>query len=101
MRKWIGGLQEHVGTVALLVLLTHWKPFDPLLAIAVAAKILWPGGHLVWHSAVGLLDYSDPKAGREIRTKLDAICTELATMAYASEPPDTARSSRCTCCSPA
>ena len=31
-----------------LVLLTHWKPFDPLVAIAVAANILWSGGHLVW-----------------------------------------------------
>ena len=61
-----------------LVLLTHWKPFDPLVAIAVAANILWSGGHLVWRSAVGLLDYSDPKAGRKIRDKLDAICSELA-----------------------
>jgi cation diffusion facilitator family transporter len=60
-----------------LVMLTHWKPFDPLVAIAVAANILWSGGRLVWHSAVGLLDYSDPKAGREIRDKLDAICSEL------------------------
>ena len=61
-----------------LVLLTRWKPFDPLVAIAVAANILWSGGQLVWRSAVGLLDYSDPKAGREIRNKLDAICSELA-----------------------
>jgi cation diffusion facilitator family transporter len=61
-----------------LVMLTHWKPFDPLAAIAVAANILWSGGHLVWRSAVGLMDYSDPKAGREIRDKLDAICSELA-----------------------
>jgi cation diffusion facilitator family transporter len=60
-----------------LVLLTHWKPFDPLVAIVVAANILWSGGQLVWHSAVGLLDYSDPKAGRKIRDKLDAICSEL------------------------
>ena len=60
------------------MLLTHWKPFDPLVAIAVAANILWSGGHLVWSSAVGLLDYSDPKAGRKIRGKLDAICSELA-----------------------
>jgi cation diffusion facilitator family transporter len=60
-----------------LVLLTHWKPFDPLVAIAVAANILWSGGRLVWRSAVGLLDYSDPKAGRKIRDKLDAICSEL------------------------
>ena len=60
-----------------LVMLTHWKPFDPLVAIAVAANILWSGGHLIWRSAVGLLDYSDPKAGRKIRDKLDAICSEL------------------------
>jgi cation diffusion facilitator family transporter len=61
-----------------LVLLSHWKPFDPLVAIAVAANILWSGGRLVWNSAVGLLDYSDPKAGRKIRHKLDTICEELA-----------------------
>ena len=60
-----------------LVLLTHWKPFDPLVAIAVAANILWSGGHLVWRSAVGLLDYSDPSAGKKIRKMLDAICDEL------------------------
>ena len=60
-----------------LVLLTHWKPFDPLVAMAVAANILWSGGRLVWRSAVGLMDYSDPKAGRQIRDKLDAICSEL------------------------
>src|SRR5579872_2895687 len=61
-----------------LVLLTYWKPFDPLVAIAVAANILWSGGHLVWRSAVGLLDYSDPKTGRKIRDKLDSICVELS-----------------------
>ncbi|MFY9949910.1 MAG: cation diffusion facilitator family transporter [Candidatus Sulfotelmatobacter sp.] len=66
-----------VGGLA-LVLLTRWKPFDPLVAIAVAGNILWSGGHLVWHSAVGLMDYSDPEAGRKIREKLDTICGELA-----------------------
>lgn len=60
-----------------LVLLVHWQPFDPLVAIAVAANILWSGGRLVWRSAVGLLDYSDPEAGRKIRKRLDAICSEL------------------------
>jgi cation diffusion facilitator family transporter len=44
----------------LLVLLTGWKPFDPLLAIAVAVNILWSGGHLIWRSAQGLLDYLRP-----------------------------------------
>ena len=60
-----------------LVMLTKWKPFDPLLAIAVAINILWAGGHLVWRSAVGLLDHSDPDVGKQIRNKLDAICSEL------------------------
>lgn len=60
-----------------LVMLTKWKPFDPLLAIAVAINILWSGGHLVWRSAVGLLDHSDPRVGTEIRGKLDTICSEL------------------------
>jgi cation diffusion facilitator family transporter len=60
-----------------LVLVTRWKPFDPLVAIAVAINILWSGGRLVWRSAVGLLDYSEPSAGRQIRAALDAICSEL------------------------
>jgi len=60
-----------------LVMLTGWKPFDPLVAIAVAINILWSGGRLAWRSAVGLLDYSDPQAGKQIREKLDAICTEV------------------------
>ena len=60
-----------------LVMLTGWKPFDPLIAIAVALNILWSGGRLAWRSAVGLLDYSDPGTGKQIRGKLDAICNEL------------------------
>jgi len=65
-----------VGGLA-LVLITGWKPFDPLCAIAVALNILWSGGHLVWRSASGLLDYSDPQVGRELREKLDSLCAEL------------------------
>ena len=60
-----------------LVMLTHFKPFDPLIAIAVAINILWSGGRLVWRSAIGLLDYSDPEADKQIRAHLDAICAEL------------------------
>ena len=60
-----------------LVMLTGWKPFDPLVAFAVALNILWSGGRLAWRSAVGLLDYSDPETGKLIRAKLDAICGEL------------------------
>jgi cation diffusion facilitator family transporter len=65
-----------VGGLA-LVLLTGWKPFDPLFAIAVAVNILWSGGHLVWRSARGLMDYSDPHTGRMLREKLDNICHRL------------------------
>ena len=60
-----------------LVMLTGWKPFDPLVAIAIAANILWSGGRLAWRSAVGLLDYSDPQTGKQIREHLDRICAEL------------------------
>ena len=35
------------------------------------------GGRLAWRSAVGLLDYSDPETGKQIRGRLDAICSEL------------------------
>lgn len=61
-----------------LVMLTRWKPFDPLVAIIVAVNILWTGGHLAWRSAVGLLDYSDPLTGKKIRSHLDELCTELS-----------------------
>jgi cation diffusion facilitator family transporter len=60
-----------------LVILTGWKPFDPLLAIAVALNILHSGGRLVWRSATGLMDYADPRTGRILREKLDAISQEL------------------------
>lgn len=60
-----------------LVLLSGWKPFDPLLAIAVALNIVFSGGRLIWRSAAGLLDYSDPETGRCIRKTLDQIEDEL------------------------
>lgn len=68
------------GVVAglLLVLFTGWKPFDPLVAYAVAANILWSGGRLMSQSFKGLLDYSDPEVGRRICRRLDDLCQELA-----------------------
>lgn len=85
-----------------LVMLTGWKPFDPLVAIAIAVNILWSGGRLAWRSAVGPLDYSDPRTGKQIRDKLDTICSELGIhyQASATAPRDTARSSKCTWCFP-
>jgi cation diffusion facilitator family transporter len=60
-----------------LVLLTGWKPFDPLCAILVALNILWSGGSLIWRSVQGLLDYADPEVARDLRQKLDTLCSEL------------------------
>lgn len=67
------------GVVAglILVMLTGWKQFDPIVAIAVAVNILWSGGRLLWQSIQGLLDYSDPKVGHLIRSRLDAVCGDL------------------------
>ena len=67
------------GVVAglLLVMTTGWKPFDPLVAFGVAANILFTGGRLLWRSFKGLLDYSDPTVGHQIRARLDALCEEL------------------------
>lgn len=60
-----------------LVMTTGWKPFDPLIAYGVAANILWSGGRLMWQSTKGLLDYSDPEVGHQIRRRLDAVCAQL------------------------
>lgn len=67
------------GVVAgiVLVMLTGWLPLDAIVAFAVAANILWSGGNLVWHAAKGLLDYSDPAVGHQIRRHLDSLCGEL------------------------
>ncbi len=67
------------GVVAglVLVLVTGWLPFDPLVAIAVAVNILWTGGKLVWRSVGGLMDYSDPVTTAALRKQLDALTTEL------------------------
>ncbi len=59
------------------VVITGWKPLDPIIAIAVALHILWSGGTLFFRAARGLLDYSDPKQGHALRTQLDAVCGEL------------------------
>jgi cation diffusion facilitator family transporter len=60
-----------------LVLLTGWTPFDPLCAIIVALNILWSGGHLVWRSVSGLMDYSEPAMATTLGDGMDAICSRL------------------------
>jgi cation diffusion facilitator family transporter len=47
-----------VGVVAVAV--TGWQQLDPLVAIAVAANIVWTGGRIVFASVAGLMDASLP-----------------------------------------
>jgi cation diffusion facilitator family transporter len=67
------------GVVAglLLVMMTGRRYLDPIVAFLVSANILWSGGRLMWQSFKGLLDYSDPQIGHNIRNRLDAICSNL------------------------
>lgn len=59
-----------------LVLLTGWKPFDPICAIVVALHLLSSGVKLVTRSVKGLLDYSDPETAATLTEKLTAICAD-------------------------
>jgi cation diffusion facilitator family transporter len=72
-----------------LVLLTGWKPFDPLCAMAVALNILWSGGRLVRRSIQGLMDYSDPETGRVLLEKLDTLCRDLGVQYHGVRSRDT------------
>lgn len=74
-----------VGVVGglLLVIWTGWKPFDPILAIAVALNILWSGGHLMWRSVGGLMDRSDPQMDLALTRELDALSVDLGVQYHA------------------
>jgi cation diffusion facilitator family transporter len=60
-----------------LVLATGWKPFDPILAIAVALNILWAGGQLVRTSVRGLMDLPDPDKARQLEETVGRITESL------------------------
>jgi cation diffusion facilitator family transporter len=54
-------------TVALILTLwTGWLPFDPIIAIIVAANILWSGAMLVRRSFGGLMDEADPSVHQKL-----------------------------------
>jgi cation diffusion facilitator family transporter len=55
----------------ILVMLTGWLPFDPILAILVALNILWSGGKLIRQSIGGLMDEQDPKMEEILKRALD------------------------------
>ncbi len=55
----------------ILVKVTGWLPFDPIVAILVGGNILWTGYGLIRRSVGGLMDESDPETDRSLRTILD------------------------------
>jgi cation diffusion facilitator family transporter len=64
-----------VGVVAGLVLvwLTNWQILDPLIALAVAANIVWTAFDLVLRSFNGLMDHSLPEAEQaRVRSAIQA-----------------------------
>lgn len=67
------------GVVAglVLVLVTGWKPFDPMIAIAVALNIIWSGANLIRTAVRGLLDLPDPEALAKVRQAVEQVCQTL------------------------
>lgn len=61
----------------ILILLTGWLPFDPIMAILVAVNILWTGGRLIRQSIGGLMDESDPAVDSQIRLILENATTKF------------------------
>jgi len=53
-----------------LVFMTGWLRLDPLVALAVAAHIVWTGVGLVRRSAAGLLDAAIPQEDRDAIQKV-------------------------------
>jgi cation diffusion facilitator family transporter len=68
------GVLAGVGLVAL----TGWLILDPLIALAVAANIVWTGAQLIGRSGLGLLDTAIPA---EERAALQAVLDRHGGMA--------------------
>lgn len=60
-----------------LVGITGWQRLDPIVALAVAANILWTGGHLMVRSFEGLMDRAIPEEDLEVvREVLESLRKE-------------------------
>lgn len=81
------------GVVAGLVLVavTGWRFFDPLVATAVALHILWEGWKLVRQSVGGLLDYADPRVGAHLREHLETLAREAGVSFHSLRYRDTGK----------
>jgi cation diffusion facilitator family transporter len=55
----------------ILVMVTGWLPFDPIVAILAACNILYSGGQLIRQSVGGLMDEGDPELGASLARALE------------------------------
>lgn len=66
-----------VVVAVVAVALTGWEILDPIIALAVAANILWAGAGLIRRSGAGLMDRAIAEAEQRIVTEtLDGFTTE-------------------------
>ena len=64
-----------IGVAA--VVLTGWLWLDPVVALLVAANIVWTGAHIVWRSISGLMDLALPAEDlATVRRVLDTYRSE-------------------------
>ncbi len=61
-----GGVVAGVGAVAL----TGWQWLDPVVALMVAANIVWSGGRIFYKSVSGLMDAALPAQDRDMLRKV-------------------------------
>jgi cation diffusion facilitator family transporter len=74
------GVVVGIGVVAV----TGWTRLDPVIALAVAANIVWTGVGLVRRSLLGLLDTALPEAERRVvATVLERYQREAGIQAHA------------------
>lgn len=59
---WLSGTSVEIIAGVFAVSLTGWTRIDPLLALVVAANILWTGAQLLRRSLLGLMDAALPAA---------------------------------------
>ncbi len=75
-----------LGVVAgvFLVLITGWLVLDPLIALLVAANIVWIGTRILKDTAHGLLDTALPSEEQEVITNIQARYKESGVKFHAT-----------------
>jgi cation diffusion facilitator family transporter len=65
------------------VTLTGWQRLDPLVALLVAANIVWSGGRIIRQSALGLMDTALPSSEQALLTQVLQTYMQLGVQFHA------------------